>query len=279
MYRRTIVISCLASATVLSACSGGSGSGEGGTNIAAQTLPDYVAFTNSSSAVDSSLGGQSIDTDTNTITAVIGTLTHNTRALTGFTASGVTLSDMDGDTAGTWSDDSTTLSPTPLEVADYGFAGFYQMQNAGTSASIVVGAVTRTADVPTTGKVTYAGDALLQGASINGAMTAQGNSAVEVDLATRIAEITIDGVGGIGYDSAVISGVDISTDRTGLSGGTLQLLKSDADVTPLLLGPSPTHTLAADFFGLDSDKNPDEVGGVFHTSGSNGALSGSFLAD
>jgi len=271
--------------TGLAACGGGGGGGGGNTT----PPPDYVDFANTTLSVDSTLEGQLLITEPGAveIRALDGSLRHDTRALTGLTDGIRTLDDQDGDDSGTWTDGTLTLAPDGSVLT---FAQFYSfIDPSGDSGTVVIGVTIDAADVPTTnttgGGVTYSGEARIFGSADPGGaatpLSSTGTATVVVDFAGNDVSLTVDNLSsGLPYDLLTITGMTIDAgDRSSFGGGSLQLFDGMSDETAAILGTNITGDAQGDFFGQDSNDNPDEVGGVFAAEGDGGEIFGGFLAD
>jgi len=273
--------------TSLAACGGGGGGGGGGAN----PIPEYIAFTNANFAADSELEGRLLITGAGAaeIRALMGTLTHNTRALTALTDGGVnSLTDADGDDNGTWTDGTITFQPNGAQTGTYDFAALYRLDAPTDGGSVVIGVTLDTADIPvantTTGGVVYTGEALIDGSTDPGgagtSLSGSGNSTVTVNFETDTVDVLIDAiVGGAPYTSIEITGMAFSGDRTAFEGGTLTIMDGASNETATLLGAVVASSAEGDFYGIDGNANPDEVGGVFFGEGNTGEIYGGFLAD
>ncbi|MFA8440316.1 hypothetical protein [Yoonia sp.] len=273
--------------SALAACGGGVGGG-GGTN----PTPDYVNFSNGSSAVNSELEGRILivgATDAE-IRAMTGVLRHSTRALTNLTDGGTnSLSDPGRDESGTWMDGTITFEPLENQSGNFDFAAFYRLIAPTDSGVVIIGVATDAIDVPTAnttaGGVTYNGTAFVDGSTDPGgagqSLSATGNSTVLVDFEGNSANLTIDSVSGVPYTAIMIDGMVFDAgDRSAFSGGTLTIMDGATNVTTVLLGNGVTSTAAGDFFGINGIGNPDEVGGLFEGSGDGtGEIFGGFIAD
>ena len=273
--------------TTLAACGGGGGGGGDGAN----PIPEYIAFTNASFAADSELEGRLLITGAGAaeIRALTGTLTHNTRALTALTDGGAnSLTDADGDDSGTWTDGTITFQPDSNQTGTYGFAALYRLNADADGGSVVIGVTLDSADIPvantTTGGVVYTGEALIDGSTDAGgagtSLSGSGNSRVTVDFETETVDLVIDSIGGgVPYTSIEITGMAFSGDRTAFEGGTLTIMDGADNVTGTLIGGLVASSAEGDFYGIDGNANPDEVGGVFFGEGNTGEIYGGFLAD
>lgn len=272
--------------TTLAACGGGGGGG----GVPPNPIPDYISFTNASFAADSALEGRLLITGAGAaeIRALTGTLTHNTRALTALTDGGAnSLTDPDGDDSGTWTDGTITFQPDGAQSGTYDFTALYRLAAPTDGGSVVIGVTLDSADIPTvnttTGGVVYTGEALIDGSTDPGgagtSLSGSGNSRVTVNFETDTVDVVIDTISGVPYDSIEITGMTFSGDRTAFEGGTLAIIDGGIDVSGTLLGGSVASSAAGDFYGIDGNDNPDEVGGVFIGEGGTGEIYGGFLAD
>jgi hypothetical protein len=272
----------------LAACGGGGGGGGGNTN----PTPDYIEFANASRAVDSALEGRILivgATDAE-IRAMSGTLRHSTRALTNLTDGGANaLTDPGPDANGTWTDGTITFEPLANQSGNFNFAKYYRLIAPTDSGVVIIGVSMDAIDVPTLnttpGGVTYTGTAFVDGSTDPGGaaqlLSSTGNSTVLVNFVDDSVDLTIDGVSGVPYTAILINGMEFGAgDRSAFSGGTLTIMNGGTDVTNVLLGTGVTSTAAGDFFGVDSNANPDEVGGLFAAFGDGtGEIFGGFIAD
>lgn len=273
--------------TSLVACGGGGGGDDGGGNT--NPIPDYISFTNANFAEDSDVEGRLLITGAGAaeIRALTGTLTHNTRALTNLTDGGAnSLTDANGDDSGTWTDGTITFQPNSAQSGSYGFAALYRLTAPTDSGSVVIGVTLDSADIPTEnttmGGVIYTGEALIDGSTVSGggaSLSGTGNSRVTVDFDAGTVDLLIDSIAGVSYDSITITDMTFSSDRSAFEGGTLAIINGGSDVTSALLGATAVSAAAGDFYGIDGNDNPDEVGGVFLGEGDTGEISGGFLAD
>ena len=180
-------------------------------------------------------------------------------------------------------DGTTTLSPSAVQSGTYDFAAIYNLNNAAAgSGPVVAGVITPTDFVPTEGTTAYAGEAFVDGTNITtGAFSTKGSSTVNVNFETGVVDVEISGfTTPPDFDTLQTSGMMFDADRNTFSGGSFVLLKNGTVVTSGVLGTDITSEAAGSLFGLNASETlPDEVGGVFVADGTDGTISGGYIAD
>lgn len=256
----------------------GSGGGAGGGNST------VFALDNSTADATSQIGGHAVVDGGKTIRPVSGRLDHRTRIMRSFTDGESTLASTAEDGTGTWNDGSTALTRSAAQTGSYQYMRLYQLTNAANgSGPVILGVETPAGAIPRGGSVIYEGEAFVNGATIaDGALDAGGLSRVVVDFGNATATATLNGFDTtLPFDAITFSGFAAAAGQTALTGGTLVLRNSGTDVTAATLGSNIEQEAAATFFGIEGGglNRPDEVGGVFRIDGTDGTISGGFLAD
>jgi len=147
------------------------------------------------------------------------------------------------------------------------------------------GVETKTADLPTKARATYAGDAkayvVFNKDPANYHSLESGKSKVAVDFGEGIVNATLNGFTVSGVNPAnhnyEIELTDMKIQGNGFGGGEFVITDNGTDLD---LGQNPTEVSWGHFYGYDNDKNiPDEVGGIFAVSGANGtSVQAGFIA-
>lgn len=281
-------------ACVCAGVSGCSGSGAGGD---ADTSSDYQTLA-STEAITSTLGGTTIQTRGSATTIsevkeVSGSLRHDT-GRTVISDGTYTLTDSDGfDSNGLLTDGFSALISTPVQ----GFTGSYDYVRAYNQAYVsnftayetqgVVGVVTQSSDIPTSGSATYNGEAI---AKITGTPTSydlnSGASTINVDFASATTSVTMTNFTATNKATGAsatapidtIAMTDMAISGNQFSGGTLSTTLATVDVD--LTGTNTSTSALGRFFGLNSAGSaPDEVGGVVYSGGDSGSVSAIFIGD
>lgn len=148
------------------------------------------------------------------------------------------------------------------------------------------GVETKTADLPTKARATYAGDAkayvVFNKDPANYHSLESGKSKVAVDFGEGIVNATLNGFTVSGVNPAnhnyEIELTDMKIQGNGFGGGEFVITDNGSDLD---LGQNPKGESWGHFYGYDNDKNiPDEVGGIFAVSGANGtSVQAGFIAD
>ncbi|MGV6839846.1 MAG: transferrin-binding protein-like solute binding protein [Planktomarina sp.] len=152
----------------------------------------------------------------------------------------------------------------------------------------VLGPVTATADVRTSGTATYSGSANLSVVTQNGfsRLYTDGTTSISVNFATSNADMTLNNftitnrsgqaTNSSEFDTLSINGMAIS--GSNMSGGTFAFTQSGQQVD--IVGTNTSETVHGTFYGYDEVNNiPDEVGGIVLVSGDTGQVTGVFVAD
>ena len=264
--------------TALAACGGGGGGGPVGGGGGSTGL---IELSNGTTQGTSTIAGTMVDAS-NSIRTASASLEHQTRVLTSFTAGSVVFTDGDGDSGGTWSDGTSSLTESPNQSGTYSFAGIYNLASPSGSGPVILGVITPTANMPTTGTASYAGEGFINGSNVNtGSIATTSVSTVDANFATRLVDVTFSGFGTAqNFDELTITGASFDAARNTFAGGNLTLRSGGVDVTANILGSGITSDANGTFFGLNgAETRPDEVGGVFVADGTDGTLSGGYIAD
>ncbi len=280
MSRTPFLSAALIALLALSACGGGGGSDSGG----GSSGNAYTAFSQRDITRTSTIGGHVVINGSSAeIRQIQASLSHNEGALTGFTDGTNTLNDSDGDDAGTWTNGTITLQPSDAQQGNYDYVALYNLViDDGDGGPMIIGAITATSDIPTSGSATFSGEAFIDGSTTDSSgpsLTSTGTATVNVDYSGAV-DLTITNVSGVPYDTITVTGMSLNPSaRNTFSGGTLAIMNGSSDVTGDLIGTAPTLDAQGSFFGADGSGDPDEVGGVFAVEGANGEAYGGFLAD
>lgn len=280
---------CLFSA----ACSAvdSSRTGGGGSNNDAT----YQTFA-SEAAVTSTLGGVALKLSENpdrvTVSSSSGQLRHDTGA-TRIDDGTYALNDPDGfDQNGLLTDGFSALISTPAQgfSSNYDYARVYNQGyvTGGVAYSVtgVTGIVTQSSDMPSSGSAAYSGEAEGKFTDANGSYDLDnGTSSVTANFSTGTVSVRMAGFvavnrasrgsANVGFDTVEINGMSISGNS--FSGGTM--ITQNGTTTVNVVGTRQQQDTRARFFGLTTDGDPDEVGGIGYLRGDDGAVTTIFLAD
>ena len=155
---------------------------------------------------------------------------------------------------------------------------------SGTAAEVATLSVFEP-NITATGTVIYQGEAFVDGITESGSTSfqARGVSTVTSDFNGGNVDVVINGLQNTPpFDRIEISSMSLTPSNATFGDGSVALFSGDEDVTQIILGAGYTTDASGAFFGLDSlmqSFQPDEVGGIFVGDGTNGTLSGGFLAD
>lgn len=239
--------------------------------------PSPEVFVVPEGAVQSNLAGRALAGTQ--IRSINGVLIHTSGAILNLTDGLRSISDADGPVSEVWTDGISTLQPLTGQTERYGSVGLFQFDSPAGSGPVVVGIPTQASDITEMGTVSFTGTAFVEGISSAGALTTTGTSTLAVDFGSGDVDLTINAVSGVPYETLLVTDMAAAGDRTSFEGGTLTLSQDGTDVTTNLLGADASGTAAGDFFGIGTPGQPDEAGGLFQSSGTNGALFGGFIAD
>ena len=146
----------------------------------------------------------------------------------------------------------------------------------------VVGIATASADLPTSGTATHNGEAWLSYSSGADYFAATGDVAATTNFGSDKMELRItdidDGAGNadVPLDTLIFSDIDVSGNSFSGSAYSASLGGSAYEPT----GAGSTATIDGTFYGYDSHiSSPDEMGGTFMVTGSDGEIIGLFGAD
>ena len=291
------ICACVATILALAGCGGGGtsdlgpgGGGSGGGGGGGGVDTSAVTFlSNTTADTTSQLGGTAISSIDNTVLRVSARLPHQRRDLVDFD-NGLTVftDDDEGDKEGLWTDGTSTLSPrSPNSIYDYArFYNFTTPDAAGGSGPTIIGVLTPISGLSNGGSVTYTGQAFIDGTGLatDKAFEATGLSKVIGNFdGSRTVDVVISGLtNSPPFTELTIIGMALDLNNSSFAGGDLKLFGGGSDVTADVMGTSVTSDAEGTFFGLAADastEQPDEAGGVFVIDGTDGTISGGFLAD
>lgn len=269
---------------IVSGCGGG-GAGGAEPNVApasSGSAADYQPLSDTA-AGSSNIGGTAwVDGGGSRLSGGTGTLNHANGAVA-LTISNEALTDSD-----------ITLDSDQFD-GDYEYVTPFRANtiNNGTSYSFTgtYGVLTEASHMPSTGSVTYTGEAagvlVVSGDSgSSGYDLTGGQSSVTADFGAGTVNATLDSftitdqlsseVSNGPLDTISISDMTIS--GNGFSGGTVETTLSGNQVN--LLGANANSSAQGDFFGYDDTASaPDEVGGSVLVQSDTGTLAATFIAD
>jgi len=289
---------------LLAACGGGGGGGSSSGGGGPRTVFTYQTF-------DSEVPGDSDATAVGLtqsdpsglpdgVTTIFGDLNRETRELT---IDGVLVGTFD-EVNGSWTDGTTTVSPSDLAVfantSTFDFFVPVTVTEAGGFASTyIVGIATRTEDLPTdpdagdtsytfTGVAHVGGILGSDGSTAGTAFESGGDLTLSADFQTGLVGAVIDDLteGGIPFDTVRIADMVIGTETSATferTGTGFVTFENDGDAVTPSLGASTTESASGAFFGGATAGNverPAEAGGAFSVNGENGnTIFGVFAAD
>ncbi len=254
------------------------------------TPPSSYEALDSTASVTSTFGGTGLKLSISggaSLVALNGSLTHDTKAITVSDGTYTLVGVLNG--TGGVSDGNRQLQLT-TDINGYQYAqSFYLFYTSGGTVDSAVagvgGVVTHPSHVPTSGNGTYVGVAMgAIGKDGRVIELTNGYSTVEVDFGAGTADVMLTGFTpefDIGskisspLDTIAVNGMNISGNA--FSGGTFITTK---DGTVVNITGANTDTFAGgNFYGIDNNGIPDEVGGIILSTGDAGSVSGMFIAD
>lgn len=268
--------------------------GGGGSSASSGATSSYRGFSSSDNA-NSDLVGTALRTNNQNssveITTASGTLQHNTKATT-LNDSTYTLVDNDGfDGTGRLTDGTSTL----ISDGNQGFSGTYEYVRPYTQTypndsvrydkTGVYGIPIATNDMPTSATASYMGEAIATVTQAASGFSLSGKTQVTANFGSANAEITINQITAIDQSTGQatntpIDRIRLSTRITGnrITGNSVSTTLNGSSVD--LTGVNTQSQTSGHFYGYDSaNRIPDEVGGVFKSTGNIGQLQGVFVAD
>jgi len=279
---------------MLSAC-GGAPSQDTGTDPV--VAPSYETL-NSTKDVTSILGGTATQYNrtqkTVKLVTITGTLEHGTGETRIDVDNGAyVFVDLDGPEAvtGALSDGSATFEVYPASV-NYQYAVMYDMKHSVSGDEYfsvgIGGIITSASDIPTAATAIYTGAAAAQvytNSLTEAVRLSNGTSTVNVDFSGKTVDVTMTNFTPIAYvtgaplvspiDTITITGMTISGNA--FSGGTLTTTNGGATVE--IGGSDAVFGAGGNFFGYDNTTSrPAEVGGVISQDGTDGYITGVFIA-
>jgi hypothetical protein len=273
-----LAFACLSLALVV--CGGGGGVGG----------PQYYDLLNNTAAATSDITGSTLNSSstagTINVVDVTGSIRHDT-GQTDVSDGRYTLIDPNGFDAGNDLRDGISIINGGVT---YDYATMYTqnyMSGGNNYDNIgVFGIGTRISDVPTGGQAVYTGQSSLGYATtFSNGFGATGTARVTADFAAGEVDVDMTNFtnGGSsvtfgGADRVQITGMTITGNR--FADGFISATANGQANNSTTFGTGITGRARGNFFGYDSTISaPDEVGGAFYASGSNGALVGTFIAD
>lgn len=266
------MLSCLA----LAGCGGGTLRDLGPSGEKAPSTTGLTTLESSAPNAVSNLAAIALNSSTTTVTRGNGTLRHGTGGID-LTLNGVVLLNDVRRVNGIWTNGSVTLTPnTTLTPAPFQFVKFYDLAGSSGSGPIVLGVVAAGGALPTSGTAVYNGPGFVDGAYLGGTTTfaSSGVSTVTANFnGAGSVDVTIDSFnsGNAPFTRMTISGMTLNRTSNSYTGGTISLHDGASDITATTLGANQTTTANGQFFG-------NETGGIFVGTGTDGTLSGGFLA-
>lgn len=286
------LLAATATVLLLSACGGGGPSNLGPGRTVVPSASDVFALTNTTADATSRIGGAALASETNTVQISTAQLPHQTGNLLNFSISNsaISIADLNETPTGGWSDgNDNTLTISPAQQGNYLYAGifnFTSLENPESSGPIIIGTLTPSLGLPSRGSASYSGEAFVDGTTAGSAIpfTARGVSTITASFGgAPTVGVVIDALqNSPPFDQIKISGMGLSPSASTFEGGTVSLFLDGNPVTDSVLGAGYSSDASGAFYGLDStveDFQPDEVGGIFVGDGTEGTLSGGFLAD
>ena len=289
IHSHTKFTATILTASILAACGGGnSGTTSSPNTTTGTTGKSYNSFVKSDSTFE--VKAFQVITDYENGTTTVDEV--NEAAVANMEAKTITFT-YEGDTVilgvgATGTDTINGFSVTYFPTNDKyeyvnGLSYFHRDRGSILSA---YGVETKTADLPTTGSATYAGDAeayvVFNKDPANYHSSESGKSKVAVDFGEGIVNATLNGFTVSGVNPAnhnyEIELTDMKIQGNGFGGGEFVITDNGSDLD---LGQNPKGESWGHFYGYDNDKNiPDEVGGIFAVSGANGtSVQAGFIAD
>lgn len=178
---------------------------------------------------------------------------------------------------GNYLSNSYTAMATVRVFDQYGSGGSVQQESLG-----VIGIATATADLPTSGTATHNGEAWLSYKSGTNYSAATGDLAATTDFGTDAMQVLItdidDNAGNadVPLDTLVFSGINVTGNS--FSGASYSASLGGNAYEPT--GAGSSAAIDGTFYGYDSlISSPDEMGGTFTVTGSDGTIAGIFGAD
>lgn len=286
--RAVISAGCLG---LLAGCGGGGGGGQ-------SFLPSGAGYQTlaSAEAVTSTLAAVALRTPEDVpevaIARAVGTLRHDSGALSLQDDLFAFLSQGGPDAGGRWSDGARaslrTVELSGAPALDYAAVGEQIYAAAGQSFTLlgVYGIATEAGDMPGGGTGRFTGVATGAVTSPLGGGRLDGRARVTADFGAGSVDVTIDALRGSDPNSGLPAPLPIDEIRlrgmtisgTGYGGGTISTF--DEGVALDLAGPGARQDSAGQFFGFDTGTGgPDETGGAFFREGNNTLVQGVFVAD
>lgn len=285
----------------LAACSGGGGGSFNNASGGGQTpgTPSTYETLSSRAASTSNLKGTALRVPrggTVSTVDVSGQLTHNTGAISVSDGTSSVTASARPTTGNQYRQGTRTLTEINLDgsanPAPYEYVSVFNLDDSATGSSTagVYGIATNPADVPTSGNVTYRGQAevaaLRNGPLPGAAQLLNGESTVNANFATGTVDVEMTNFRQsrlqgtyrrAPLDTMTVQGMRISGNE--FSGGTVATSLNGRPVD--LAGTGAQQSAEGVFYGRDQGLSaPDEVGGIASiTNGTRAAVIGVFVAD
>jgi hypothetical protein len=283
------LLAATATVFLLGACGGDTVLGPGRTVVPRDS--EVFALDNTTADFRSKIGGVTLGSSDNTVRIVTAFLPHQTGRLEEFNTGTTTNITMDRNTNGGWNDSRTNTSQNNVlslnqQSADsliYSGIFDFTATDPDDSGVTIMGVLTPDIGLRSGVRITSIGDGFVDGVtdSMLRSFNARGVSEITSNFSDGSVSVKINSFDGpdLPFDRIAIGSMQM--DGATFDGGIVTLFLDGTEVTSDVLGPNHTTDAAGAFFGLDSreeDYQPREVGGVFVGDGTNGTLSGGFLA-
>ena len=163
---------------------------------------------------------------------------------------------------------------------DYVYAYRYTRNSETAFSDGVIGTATDATHMPQNGSAIYNGHTVVTVNDLSSPASATtAPTTVSVDFAQASVDVSVTGVN-LAFNGSTINTIEsdnMTIDGSAFSGGTVTINGNAMDT---VLGTNAGSEAQGQFFGYDATlAGPDEVGGVFLLGGTNGLVTGQFLAD
>lgn len=169
-------------------------------------------------------------------------------------------------------------------ATSYDFARQFRLEVGGViKGAGIIGVSTGADNIPSSGTVTYIGNALTREQQGPVAFLRQGTATVDVSFNTGLVNVVAEADGNT-FDNITATGMQI--DGNHFSGGTVTINKDGMDITDSVTGGTTGTDAAGFFFGPGAAGEignggfaPAEVGGVITAGGATRTIESYFIAD